>query len=196
MSVRFRPLADVAEIFIGLPTKISRFQGIGAIPVLSVRALGDRGIERNELIHADVGGRSVEGYCVRSGDVVIPARSTSLKAAVTPPELEGTPMNATLIGVRCGPELDPHLLVAYLCHPDGLTAVAEHAQSGTAQMNITVKALSQLLVPVPPREKQRMLVEMLQAADVAFFSAVDAARRRKKLAMDIILTRMTEVAKP
>jgi len=194
MRVQFRPLAEVAEIFIGLPTKISHAQGSSTIPVLSVRALGDRGIDNDELIRADVGGRSVEGYCVRAGDVVLPARSTSLKAAVAPQELDGTPMNATLIGVRCGPELDPHLLAAYLRHPDGRAAVAEHTQSGTAQMNITVKGLSQLPVPVPPAERQRDLVEMLRVADEAFSSAVDAAQRRHKLAMDIVFTRMTDAA--
>lgn len=194
--MRFRRLVEVAEIFIGLPTKISRAQSDDAMPVLSVRALRGRGIDRNELVNVDVVGRSVEGHRVRSGDVVLPARSTSLKAAVTPPDLNGTPINATLIGIRCGPELDPHLLAAYLRHPDGQAAIAEHAQSGTAQMNITVKMLSQLPVPIPPGEQQRSLVEMLQAADDAFSSAVDAAQRRHKLATDIVFTRMTDAAQP
>ena len=73
MRVRFRPLAEVAEIFIGLPTKISHAQGGNSTAVLSVRALGERGIDDNELIRADITGRNVEGYCVRSGDVVLPA---------------------------------------------------------------------------------------------------------------------------
>lgn len=192
MRVQFRPLADVADIFVGVPTKISQAENPGhSVKVLSVRSLTDNGIDEAELVSAEVQSEITDKYRTRVGDVLIPSRSTSLKAGIVTPCLAGTPINSTLIGIRCTPELDPLLFYAYLRHPDGQAAIAEHTQSGTAQMNITVKGLSELPVPVPRRESQPRIAAMLVATDDAYRSAVDAAEQRRRLAMEVIFEKMT-----
>lgn len=178
-----RPLSELAEFFVGIPTRISGpCKALASTRVLSVRSLSNGRIDRNELILAEIASESFEKARVRTGDVLVAARSTAFKAAVTPQDLDGTPINSTLIAIRCSPALNPHLLAAYLRHPDGQVAIVAHAQSGTAQMNITVNALSQLRVPVPPPETQRRLVELLAAADEAYSITVDGAERRRNLA--------------
>lgn len=54
-------------------------------------------------------------------------------------------------------------------------------------MNITVKALSNLPVPVPPLEVQGQLVELLKAADAAYEAAVSAAETRRRLAHEVVV---------
>jgi restriction endonuclease S subunit len=192
MRVQFRPLADVAHVFVGLPTTSGpATHADTAVNFLSVRSITGTGINASEMITADVRGEVGDKYRTAAGDVLIPARSTSFKSGVVSPRFAGTPINATLIGIRCSPELDPLLLSAYLRHPDGQAALAEHAQSGTMQMNITVKALSGLPVPVPPREQQAQIAAMYAAADEAYRTATAAAEQRRRLAMQIIFERMT-----
>ncbi|TAK64595.1 MAG: hypothetical protein EPO22_05655 [Dehalococcoidia bacterium] len=65
------------------------------------------------------------------------------------------------------------------------------SQSGTAQMNITVRALAGLRIPVPPRDTQERIARMLEAADAAYDAAVHAAERRYDIANEVVLQAMT-----
>lgn len=144
----------------------------------------------NSLSIVDFNGRNVEKYRVATGDVLVSARSTSLKTAIVPQELDKTIINATLLGVRCLPLLEPRLLVAWLNHPEGQAALESVSQSATAQMNITVAGLSKLEVPIPPLDAQKRMVEVLEAADEAYTAAIKAAEDRKRLARQIIIAQL------
>jgi hypothetical protein len=191
-----KPLGDVAHIYVGLPTKQSDIRGAGRSGnVLTVRALTGIDINHDELVHVSLQslrGRDRDKYRAAAGDVLISARSTSLKTAIVPANLDGTVINATLVGVRSRPALEPLLLLAYLQHPDGQMALAAVAQSATAQMNITVSALQSLLVPVPPIEVQHQLVRMLEASDEAYRASLEAANTRRQLAIQVIADRLKE----
>ncbi len=115
---------------------------------------------------------------------------------IVPSELDGVIVNATLIGVRSLPVLDPRLLAAYLTHPDGQSALEAVTQSATIQMNLTVNALRELEVPVPSPEDQRRMVELLTAADLAFESAVHASQLRRRLANEVVIDQLTGVRTP
>ena len=136
-------LGEIAAVYVGLPTKQSDIRGTGRSGnILTVRALRAPISIATSLSRSTprIFGRDMDKYRAAGGDVLIAARSTSLKTAVVPADLDGTLINATLVGVRCQPVLEPLLLLAYLRHPDGQAALAGVAQSATAQMNITVSA--------------------------------------------------------
>ena len=193
METEHRQLGDIAMIFVGMPTKQSQLKEYGPFGnVLTVRALGDFGIDRDQLVRVDLNARDVGKYQAKSGDLVLSARSTTLKMGVVPDELDGIIVNATLIGVRSMPALDPRLLAAYLSHPDGQAALDAVAQSATIQMNLTVNALCELEVPVPSAAEQERMVKLLTAADMAFVSAVHAAQLRKKLANEVVVDKLKE----
>ena len=192
MPSEFLPLTSVARVFAGVPTKrYDRKSGEPPVRVLSVRALNGRKIEPSELIRVLPLSRDRGKYTVAPGDIIIPARSTSFTAAIVPDELDGIAINATLIGIKCGERLLPELLVAYLRHPAGLAAIEERSQSGTLQMNITVRALEDLPVPVPPIEHQKRIADMLESADAAHEAAIQAAARRRRLAGEVAYQEMT-----
>jgi hypothetical protein len=191
MPVRTEPIGDFAKIFAGMPTKSSDRQEVGRWGnVLTVRSLTGTGIDLSQLEEHGVVGRSVDQYQVQTGDLLLSARSTSLKTAIVPKELDGCLINATLIGVRCLPKLLPRLLAAWLDGPEGQAALQAVSQSGTLQMNITVAGLSKIMVPVPPMETQRQLVALLEVADEAHLAAVQAAEDRHQLATQIVAERL------
>lgn len=191
MQTKRQLLGEIATIYVGMPTKQSQLKEYGPFGnVLTVRALGDFGIDRDELVRVDLDGRDVGKYQAKLGDLVLSARSTTLKMAIVSDELDGIIVNATLIGVRSLPVLDPRLLAAYLTHPDGQAALEAVAQSATIQMNLTVSAVSNLEVPVPPIDVQRQMVDMLTTADLAFESAIKAAHIRRRLARRVTIDRI------
>lgn len=185
-------LDSLAHVYAGVPTRSGRNpRGGDGCKVLSVRALNHSRLIRDALIHAVPLSSDTEKYVARAGDVIIPARSTSFGAAILPEELDGIVINATLIGIRCGKRLHPRLLAAFLRHPIGRAAIDELSQSGTAQMNITVRAISNLRIPVPSRDTQERIARMLDAADIAYDAAVHAAKCRHSIANEIGLQAMT-----
>lgn len=191
MSKSFVQLGEVADIFVGMPTKQSQLRDYGPSGnVLTVRALREFGIDRDQLVHVELNPRDVAKYHAKAGDLVLSARSTSLKMGIVPEELDGVVVNATLMAVRPSSRLDARLLAAYLSHPEGNAALAAIAQSGTIQMNLTVNAVSKLEIPLPPIEVQRQMADILASADTAYESAVEAARARKSLATEVVMAQL------
>ncbi len=190
-----KQLGDIATIFVGMPTKQSQLNDYGpAGNVLTVRALEEFGIDVTQLVRVDLKSRDVDKYKARANDLVLTARSTSLRMAIVPEKMDGIVLNSTLVAIRSLPVLEPRLLAAYLKHPAGQAALEAVAQSGSLQLNFTVQAVSKLTVPVPPMETQRRMVEILEAADAAYESAGTAARLRHQLANEIVVDHLQEVA--
>jgi hypothetical protein len=198
MSVMKRQLGEIADIYVGLPTLQSDIRGAGRSGnVLTVRALTGSEINPDELVHADLEklnsqGRDLDKYRASAGDILVSARSTSLKTAILSKELDGIIINATLIGIRCNPLLEPRLLLAYLNHSEGQAALEAVAQSATMQMNITANALRSLLIPIPTVEIQRQLVQILIADEEAYHLSLQVADSRHQLTNQIIFNYLKE----
>lgn len=191
MAIVLRKLGDIAHIYVGLPTKESDTQKVGRSGnVLTVRSLTGADIDTNELSIFDFHNRDVEKYRVAIGDVLLSSRSTSLKTAIVPEELDGVVINATLLGIRCLPTLEPRLLIAWLNHQEGQAALTNVSQSATAQMNITVAGLSKLEVPVSPMDVQKQMAELLEVADEAYAAAIKAAEDRRRLVHEIVMAQL------
>ena len=187
------PLGEVAGVIPGVAT---RTLGLGDSDrqhrVLTVRALTDLGIDVTGIAELEVLGKISDEQRLQAGDVLLPARSTRVTAVIVPAELDGTPINATLVVVRCGPMLSPHVLAAYLNHPDGQLAIAAAAQSGTAQVNLTAAALRRLPVPVPLKAQQERFAALLVAAEEAYTTAIEAAGMRLRLARSAVLDQLKQ----
>ena len=185
-----RPLGELAEIFAGVPNRKRKNPGDENQRLLSVNSLESESVNADAVYTAYVPGWAVGKAAVREGDVLLPSRSTSLRIGVVPHELEGTAISAALVGVRCGPKLDPRVLRAYLSHPCGQEAIHAVCITGTVQMNLTIKGLRVLPVPVPPLEVQRQMVEMLEAANEAYHTALQAAHDRLRVAREVVVNNM------
>ncbi len=164
----------------------------GASRLITVRAIGDFQVNEQRLGYCLPSSLLREKYLIKTGDLLVSSRSTSLKLAIVPPSLDGSLINATVIAIRSLPRLQPRLLAAYLSHPVGLAELEAVAQSGSLQMNLTVRALGQLLVPVPPETVQEQMVSLLEASDGAFQSALDAAQIRRQIAETVVADNLWE----
>ena len=191
MAVPLKLLGDIAQIYVGLPTKVADSTQVGRSGnVLTVRALTGTDIDPSALSVVHFNRYNVAKYQAAPGDVLISARSTSLKTAIVPETLAGKVVNATLLGVRCLPILEPRLLVAWLNHPEGRAALEEVSQSATLQMNITVSGLNRLEIPVLPMNEQKRLVELLESADEAYAVSVHAAESRRQMARQVVVSQL------
>lgn len=92
---------------------------------------------------------------LRAGDVVIVRTGDAGRAAVVPPNLEGTQAIDVLI-VRCGPTLEPQFLVDLLSSRVLDDAIST-STSGTIQGHLNVGALKALSIPLPSAAEQREL---------------------------------------
>lgn len=167
--------------------------GPGARPLLTMRCLGERvEIDRNAIswvAPGDGGGRrDIESFQVREDDVLIAARSTRVRASVVPGNLAGAIFNSTLVVVRCGPAddraLEPELLAAFLRHDRGQAALDRVVRTSSDVRVVTVRSLEEMEVPVPSREIQAQLVELVREGELGYRHALDAARLRRGLALD------------
>lgn len=186
-------LRTLARLQAGMPTTADAYGHGEGDPLITVRAVREGQVDEVELHTFDelAGGRVDPKYRLEAGDILVPARSTMIQVALVPPHLEGAIFNATLIRLRCRPErIAPALLRAYLDHPDGRAQVEAVSQSGTHQLNITVSALGEVEVPLPPLDEQGPLVETLGMSDRAYFAGLEAAERRRRVSQDIIIRKM------
>lgn len=193
MSSRTAILGDIADLAVGMATSRQDLsEDSGGTPILTVRSLQDGRIEPNSIFWLTDGKSPVaDRYRVAVGDLLVPARSTSFQAAIVLPALDGAAFNATLIRIRPKPaSISVELLQAFFHHPQGQAAIEAISQSGTHQMNITVRALSHLGIPMPPIEQQRSLVASLDAARIAYDRGVAAAERRRTIARDVVVRAM------
>lgn len=189
----FVPLRDVASVIPGVFSISRPVPGDSGepMPMVTVRWLSSPAEPRSMLHIARVSDLRVDRYRIREGDVLVPSRSTSFRVAVAPRELNGEVFNSTLLAVRCSGRILPELLAAYLTHPTGSAHLVTASQSGTAQMNLTAAALGEIPVPIVSLDQQRQLAELLAAANLIHQSARDAADLRRKIALDMVISRMT-----
>ena len=131
--------------------------------------------------------RFASGRTVETGDVLIASRSTSVRACVVSDGLPLFAINATLLCIQPDPQkLVGDLLVAYLLHPVGQANLLRLAVSGTVQLNITVRAIESLPIPLPPIEHQRKLAMLFRAAETQKRLAIQAAEAGYRLASELV----------
>ena len=193
LALPLRHLADIASIFVGIPSiEAVAATHEGASPLVTVRDLRDFRVNERQLGYCLPSSLQREKYETKTGDLLISSRSTALKLAIVPPSLDSSLINATVIAIRSLPRLHPRLLAAYLSHPIGLAELESVAQSGSLQMNLTVRALGRLLVPVPTEAAQDQMVRLLEASDESFQSALDAAQIRRQIAETVVADKLWE----
>lgn len=185
-------LGDIAHIFSGVPTKSSEQNDEGTERnVITVHGLGETEFDRSGLTAVDFGKRGVDRYRVQAGDVLLPSRSTSLRTVIVPEDMDGRIISGNIICIRLQPVLHPRILVAILNSPEGVEAIMGSSQSTTIQLNLTVKGLRDVQIPLIPIDEQQQLAELLEATDAAYHNAVQAAETRRILAREIVSQRLT-----
>jgi restriction endonuclease S subunit len=124
---------------------------------------------------------------LRPNDVLVSARGTLMKIAVVPTSYEGALASANFIVVRLkeNAPLRPELLYGFLRQSVVKDFILNRA-TGTAQPVLAIRDLENLMIPVPPRDIQELLVRLLEVSEEQHRVATECARLRTEETMDIL----------
>lgn len=129
-----------------------------------------------------------EAHLLQPLDILVTARSQPAKVALVPPGVSLTVAAVTLLVVRTP---DPgaglaHFLWYYLASERGRVDIAS-SLTGTSQPTLSVTALGDLQVPVPPPAELRRLGALIEATEASRGAAAGAMRVRHDVLRDAIV---------
>ena len=188
MNRQLQSLQDIAEIINGVFVSTSSLEvSDESVLVVSVRSLTGASVDIARLERAEVSEEDRNRCEVLPGDVLISSRSTSISTGIVPADLGDAVINSTLIGIRLkSGSIHPRLLVAWLQSGLGKAHFEAISQSTTRQMNVTVKELRTLPVPIFTAQEQAVMLAVIESSDIAFNAAVAAAEIRRAVALQMV----------
>ncbi len=132
--------------------------------------------------------RRSEAHLLEPFDVLVTARSQSVKAALAPPGVSRMAAAATLLVVRTP---DPgsglaHFLWYYLTSTRGRAAAAARVTM-TSLPALSARALGEVTVAVPGLAELRRLADLIDAAEASRDAALEALRVRHDVLRDAII---------
>jgi type I restriction enzyme, S subunit len=141
-------------------------------PVINPVNLRDGQIIHNsEVTVADALAKQLNSYRVRAGDILVARRGDIGRCGLVLPSQDGWICGTGCFVIRTGQAVDPQFLTLLLGSPIYRTAL-EAVSTGTTMLNLSNKALSNLIISLPPLEEQKRIVAVLDQA----FAALDRAR--------------------
>lgn len=187
-----RPLADVAEVFLGLSSArhvTGDETSAQNLPLLNVRDLDDGRVAPLDRLEVRPVSRDlrVDRYRVRADDILVTCRGTQLKVAQVAGTSDGAIISSNLLALRAGPELLAPVLFAFLQSAQGQAAVLGRNRSSTLTLALSPKSVGRIVVPIPPLDVQRRIADLVRAAEDNHEAAIRAAQQRRAVAHAIAL---------
>ena len=169
-------IGNVAEVFRG--KAVSRKDPAGNIGVVNISNVGDYEIDYSGLDHLQEEERKVSNYLLQEGDVLLPARGTTIRTAIFHEQTYPCIASSNLIVIRPNAKmLDSVYLKVFLDSPIGNKMISG-AQQGMTVMNISYKDLKVLEVPIPPFEKQQAVSKEYLDELAKYKETMTAAQKR------------------
>ena len=133
-----------------------------------------------------------EKHLLRPYDVLVTARSQSVKVALVPPQVTRTVAGPTLLVVR---PLEPETGVSqylwyYLTSQQGRAAVEARVAAGASIPSLSAAALGEVEVPIPDSRKLHVLAELIEASEDAYAASNAVARLQREVLRDSIIGRV------
>lgn len=175
-NVKKQELGTVASIFRG--KSVSRKDANGNIGVVNISNIGDYEIDYSSLDHIEEEERKVTNYLLRSGDLLIPARGTTIRAAIFKEQSYPCIASSNVVVIRARDEfLSATFLKLFLDSPLGRKMLMTR-QQGTAVINISYKELNNIEIPLPSIEEQRSIADEYLREYAAYKNAIQDAENR------------------
>lgn len=130
-----------------------------------------------------------EKHLLRPHDLLVTARSTTVKVALVPPALSRTVALSTLLVVRPrAPETGmSHYLWYFLTSSYGRGQVEARLSTTSTIASLTARNLGEVPVPPPPDRELHALAKLVQASETAYVAGLKAAQLRRGLVRDHII---------
>jgi len=138
-----------------------------------------------------------EKRLLRPFDLLVTARSQSVKVALVAPDVTRTVAAATLLIIRTP---DPgsglaHYLWYYLTSRRGRADLEGRITQGMTIPTLSARALGEVPVPLPPARELAGFARLVEAADAADRAALGAARIRRDTIRDAVIGRVAANAR-
>lgn len=157
-------VADVADVQVGLVIKPTRFYATNGTGTPAFRSLnvGPMQINDNDWVYfTDEGMKQNPRTIVHTGDVLIVRSGYPGTSCVVTPEYDGRNAVDLIIAHPKTNLILPEFLCAYTNFPHGKNQI-DNMQRGIAQKHFNVSLYNNMKIVVPPLEKQRMFISILQ----------------------------------
>lgn len=157
-------VADIADVQVGLVIKPTRFYATNGTGTPAFRSLNVGPMQINDsdwIYFTDEGMKQNPRTIVHTGDVLVVRSGYPGTSCVVTPEYDGR--NAVDL-IIAHPKTDlilPEFLCAYTNFPHGKNQI-ENMQRGIAQKHFNVSLYNNMKIVVPPLEKQRIFISILQ----------------------------------
>ena len=187
-------IAELADVYQGL-ARASR--GVGSRRgewMLRIVESGDvrddgwldvEGLREVGLVY----GGSAERHLLRPFDLLVTARTGSVQVALVPPEVSRTVAGITLLVVRAKqPESGMgHWLWYCLTSSHGRAQLGKLMTVSATLKSLSARSLGEVQVPVPPPRDLDTVAQLVEAAEAAYASSVEAARLRRETLRDSVI---------
>lgn len=191
-------VVDLASVTQGLATSGA---GAGAkAGDWNVRFVDSADIQDDRLDLDDLRTRAIqqnartEKHLLKPYDVLVTARSTTIKAALVPPAVTRTVAGATLLVVRPNqPEVGiGHFLWYFFTSAYGRAQIAARLTAGATIASLSARGLEEITVPAPDARHLHRLADLIEESERAYSAAVEAAHQRRTVVRDHIINSLRE----
>lgn len=137
-----------------------------------------------------------EKHLLRPHDVLVTARSHTVKVALVPPNVTRTVAASTLLVVRPDrPEIGAgHFLWYYLTSKNGRSVIEKSVRVGASIPSLPASALADIDVPLPPVRELSRISDLVEESERAYEAGMRAARMRREVLRDAIIRQVTNQA--
>lgn len=146
--------------------------------MVNISNMGDYKVMYDDLEHIDEEPRKVTNYVLKSGDILIPARGTSVRTAIFEEQSYTCIASSNVIVIR--PDQNK-LLTAYLKmfldSPMGVKLLTA-MQQGATIISISYKDLKEMEVPAPSIDEQKKLADEYEEELERYHESIKAAEER------------------
>lgn len=169
-------LSDIATSFRG--KVVNSKDETGAIGVVNIANIKEFDIDYNSLDHLDTDERKISNYILQDGDILIPARGTTIKTAVFREQQYPCIASSNLIVIRPNKnQVSPTYLKIFLDSPLGVKQI-KGLQQGTTLMNISYKDIMSVEIPMIPLEEQKVISEEYEKELSLYQNTISVANDR------------------
>lgn len=157
-NIEMKPLSQFVEFYRGFnaPTKDENEEG--ELGVLKISDIQDGEIQYNSITRYSITNNAkVDNYRIQKGDVLLSIRGVNRKVAVFNRDTKDILMSQNFSGMRCNESLNPRFLQLYLESPVAQYYLDSYT-TGTTIMNVSLKDLKNLPIPVMSLEEQEKII--------------------------------------
>lgn len=157
-------LEEISDIRVGFPFR-SRLENdpAGNVAVVQMKDLEEDRLITNELVRIRMPDLK-EKHLLEKNDIILRTRGMNHTAVLVSESLENTIVAAPLMPLRVKtPRILPSYLLWFINHPDTQKHLASHAKGTSVQM-ISKDVLMELEIPLPPIDKQEVIIRIAALA--------------------------------